>query len=1623
MQPRRSIGLSNSRLTHVALAALMLSLLMFVLRPALANATEADVTVGPAEVSAALFVAGDVARLSTVPAGTQALVQEKALQQMYADEPELSPSVAESYVRDMQLALSAASAPSPASLQLMAGNQRILAILAALERPYGEPAVELPPAAKLAVSHLAAVALSGSSNIFAGAEEPKFFEPLADARTNLTFTSFAPGTVLRATRALAGQNKLFGEARDALWASASEERVFSEWKQLLAESKLLREGQALEALRKKIEAGEGTIAEEPSQLTALFTEGQTATQEESCEHSGVKEEAIGGKSIPGIPALQCSGGALYEAAKAPSVCTKNCEAELEVRQTAAAKREAVIAEERAEMIAAAELLRPSDNKAAALQEATAQAQAQITEEEVAWAAYEAQQAEKEAIAKGVQAGLGVGTSVILLGTGNYLEGVEGLIGAGFEIYEGVEGALSNPPPGPQEITLQDLADLSNQLAGFQQYTQEAFQAINTQVAQLSSQLARENYELKEGLEELGERLVKEQSTIYALQNEVQTLFAAQTKANLQQTIEVSVGWLARTGEPLSATRFQEDLVALKKYATEIANGALVNNAVTNPYTFEGAFQQLLGKTRETTGEPAELSEDISYLARFPNEAGWPSPLAPSSLANTTFWAESSRAYAQLMLENAGHTTAADIAGVKALENEALKLERVEGSWSEASAAEATHPGSMTGNAILNEAIAKFERAAYGAGVDGTESVKTLLQDEAEESAQKWLEKNVTPGQNNPTGVGLWSGPAQSFSASSVAAAKYPALKWKECGGSEGENGAQEMPAQFIESLPAALVDGVRLGVIGASGSGDPLILEACRTIVNAKESKAKVVEKTVSTKVGCPGLIAKTCEVIGNLTTKSETNEEEVTETLTLTEGGSTYTLASPKVCKQNAQHWRASLSSYGEDPELGTKNGLYDVTIKDAFTEERHPGTESFTGLKIEAEFKGIKEEVGFTPEGSENTSEIFEGYSHCPAEGGVETPGVEYATYGGGESPLGSGSQLSQTTMVERVDAKLRELQRAAYGKGREALEHPPHGNPTESLAGARALVQSYVKLGLPQALGSDVTLQSEIEGLGAQFLDPEAGSPGTPRPLPAQLHALIGSWIEGLEKASGTSLTQLLEKNPIEEVQSRSEAWAKAVAGEVKLFVEGKANGFNTGAEEKVGQQSALVESTLNRLQLTRDVLTEAKAPTAETLAASGVGVDEATLRGEVAPNDGAVEECVFEYGATETYGHTIECSSVPKAKEKAVIVSAKIASWTPEGSFHERVVMKTWGGTSYGEDVKVQLAQSATAPSGGTLLASTSSSGATIGKFTAEELPPGVSLPAGAEQIVGSVAFTVNVAPGGTVRVKIELPGGKVPNALYKLEHLASGEQYVEIPTSLYTISGSLIELTLVDGGPDDEDGEVNGVIVDPLVPVVKTGQPAPVISPPAPVKETPIAPAKKGSHPAPPQCVSGSSVTMNLASDLGLAAGTTIEHSEILVGGKVVARLGSRAKVASVSFAGHRGPYAVTVVATLSNGKTLRRKIVFHTCSVPASVSRECVSNGSLAVHLAYHLKLPKGTKVRSSEILVRGHVVAKLGAKAKVAVVSFAGLGKPYEVTLVAKLSNGKTKKQRIVFHACGAKG
>ena len=1178
------------------------------------TASAESVPVPAKTVSTALFVAGDLTRLSTVRGepgelgGLEELVLQKALQQMYADDSVLEPGEAKEYVEDMEdrLANRNPEYPTPtlASLQLMAGNQRILAILAALESPFGSPSKELPKPAKLAVTHLAAVALAGSSDIFAKAESPRFFEPSADERSNLSYSSFAPASVLRETRERAESDTKFGEAWDAIWETASKERVLahsnatvSNCHELLA-SKALIDLPALDTLKGEIEAtGNCTIEEEPKELAAIFGGAQDTAQAQVCAH-GPGQVPIGKQTIPDdkVPVIECEpGGALYEASHAHA-CTKSqseCNKELNSLRAAAQNRAQIIAEQRDVMDSAAELLRPSEVAAAKLDEKTAQAQGEVSTEENAYLKYEEEQAVRNDVKGALKAAGTVAGAVASFATKDIAGGVSGLINAGFEVYQLVEENVVTKPNGPAETALKDIGHLSKQLAGFQQYTQEAFRALNAQLAQLTAQMAVEDDEIKLELKQefgaLGEKLQNEQETLFELQDEIQTLFSAQTKAELQTTINDSVGWLARTGELLTPSRIQESLVALQKYATEIANGALVNKEF-QPYTFQGADIQL---TSKKSGEPSELNEAITYLAHFPGEVepAWLTGEVPSTLANTTFWAEGARAYAQLMLENTSHVSGADVAGLKNLEAEGLTLEKVQSAWS------APFGGGKAANTILDEALGKFERAAgcepteagcMGGGVEGKKSASGLLQESAETFLDNSLKAANGGAAGNPTDVNLWGGATQSVNAKADAAQKYSAL--------DMATGALTCQRQLTQSeietdVPAAFVNGVRLGFVGPRGSRD-----------------------------------------------KTEAELECGSGTSAL---GGTITFCNKLKLFHNAE----------------TKP-FYDGPC-DMF-------------------------------QGNPETELKFDESEACHATFG-ETECNDLAK----ELRLLEGDELN---LIGEIQFYVAALQEEAYEAGLETLKK--EAAPAEDLAGAKALVQSYIELGLPQAVSSDPVLEENVEGERAQFLDPE---PGSARPLGTELTALIRSWHGRASKAlclffCGPTLREELAKNEavlkqdlIDEVAQRSLTWSREIAEKLKPYVEGKAEEFTESGGEAVSEDAPILESTINRLRLTRFVLNESKPlPGAETLAPTGITSTEATLNGEVDPNGAEMESCVFEYGQTEARGHSVACEPTPKPSQTAVPVSAKVTNWEPAGgSFHERLVVKTWGGTIYGADVKVQL----------------------------------------------------------------------------------------------------------------------------------------------------------------------------------------------------------------------------------------------------------------------------------------------------------------------------------------------
>src|SRR3954453_14385398 len=116
-----------------AVAALAAAAISLASASAAGAQTPSTLQASPAQAARLLFAAGDVRRLSRSPSGTVDIVLEKVLQQEYRDDPALAPDVAESDIETLSGGLET-PAPSPATLAVLPGNQRVLAILAALQR-------------------------------------------------------------------------------------------------------------------------------------------------------------------------------------------------------------------------------------------------------------------------------------------------------------------------------------------------------------------------------------------------------------------------------------------------------------------------------------------------------------------------------------------------------------------------------------------------------------------------------------------------------------------------------------------------------------------------------------------------------------------------------------------------------------------------------------------------------------------------------------------------------------------------------------------------------------------------------------------------------------------------------------------------------------------------------------------------------------------------------------------------------------------------------------------------------------------------------------------------------------------------------------------------------------------------------------------------------------------------------------------------------------------------------------------------------------------------------------------------------------------------------------------------
>jgi hypothetical protein len=237
----------------------------------------------------------------------------------------------------------------------------------------------------------------------------------------------------------------------------------------------------------------------------------------------------------------------------------------------------------------------------------------------------------------------------------------------------------------------------------------------------------------------------------------------------------------------------------------------------------------------------------------------------------------------------------------------------------------------------------------------------------------------------------------------------------------------------------------------------------------------------------------------------------------------------------------------------------------------------------------------------------------------------------------------------------------------------------------AGAGGVLDGYISLGLPQALASDDNLRSLVSGVGSDpFRDTRIN--GVQAPFTTSTTRAVADFYKVAQQQSPTFDPALLLGDL---VHLRQDRLSEAIRSYIQT---GRAEGQSASDGGALAELSPLVAPTVDRLELTRDVLsasldgtlTPAGAPAAMTGAAGDLTRTSATLHGTVDPNRAAVSACRFEYGTTASYGSSVPCAQSVPAGTAAVAVSAAISGLRPGTTYHYRLVAVNAQGTTLGED---------------------------------------------------------------------------------------------------------------------------------------------------------------------------------------------------------------------------------------------------------------------------------------------------------------------------------------------------
>jgi hypothetical protein len=651
-----------------------------------AHAQASTVRATPSEVSRALFVAGDVRRLSRNPSGTVDTVLEKVLQQLYRENPELAPEEAQADIQRLGDGLAAAgAATSTATLAVQPGNQRVLAILAGLRRHSNPPA-----RVASALTAVADEALTESSKT--AKPEADAFSAAVDAQSTLLYGGFSPTTTLDATARLAAANPRFGRARDLLWEAVSGQSVRDGAAAQLAGDPDLRDDAVRTLVAGRAADGSLTIAVgdvEDRVRTALDTiNAQNAVAIDNYR-----------------TVVQTCPGA-------------GCEHSREVAREDAALARGRIAAEEASLAAAGALMRVRNARYADAIQAEAQAAAQIAN---GVNSYYARSAYGEIVhSTSDAAGLVLSLAVAQVNPLAAVTGVVTIVGSILD--ESVGSADADA------LILEGLQDVSGQLSAFARATAVQFEGLDARlqrltqdVSVLADRLSTQLVDLRTQIDGLATALTRLQGSVDRLHSEIQRLFR---QGAVNEINTIANQWLGRGG--LDEIGLRAPAGALYTAATDIA---LRDTVLNPPSAFDAPAAAAI----------ADIDTNVNFFAFFPTRVSdstagiaWPdraltdtcTPGEPARLLclpDPSFWAGSSRAYAQLLLENRDVVTRDRLAQIDAMVGRGRSLKEAFDRITEHDAGD-----SGTGSRLFN-AVLDYYRSWVGRDAERASGPPTLLQ--------------------------------------------------------------------------------------------------------------------------------------------------------------------------------------------------------------------------------------------------------------------------------------------------------------------------------------------------------------------------------------------------------------------------------------------------------------------------------------------------------------------------------------------------------------------------------------------------------------------------------------------------------------------------------------------------------------------------------------------------------------------------------------------------------------------------------------------------------------------------------------------------------------------------------